>query len=110
MKKIILIGSEGSLGSFYSKKLIKVSKFLVVADVKLNKTIKKKNLLKQKLDIENEMDIKQFFKVLFLKYGKFDILINNAGLTNDGIQTLKKKEYIKEDFDTKVWDKTNNIN
>ena len=27
-----------------SKKLIKVSKFLVVADVKLNKTIKKKNL------------------------------------------------------------------
>jgi NAD(P)-dependent dehydrogenase (short-subunit alcohol dehydrogenase family) len=110
MKKIILIGSEGTLGKFYSKNLIKFSKILVVADIKIKNNIKKGKLIKKKLDIENEEEVKIFFKELSLKYGKFDILINNAGLTNDGIQALKKKNYNKENFDSTIWDKTNNIN
>ena len=110
MKKIILIGSEGSLGKFYSKNLMKLSKILVVADIKIKKNLKKGKLVKQKLNIENEENVRKFFKNLMLKYGKFDVLINNAGLTNDGIQIFKKKNYNTEDFDTRVWDKTNNIN
>ena len=93
MKKIILIGSEGTLGKFYSKNLIKFSKILVDADIKIKNNIKKGKLIKQKLDIENEEEVKIFFKKLSIKYGKFDILINNAGLTSDGIKVLKNKNY-----------------
>ena len=42
MKKIILIGSEGVLGKHYSKELLKISKKLVVADIKIKKTFNKK--------------------------------------------------------------------
>ena len=110
MKKIILIGSEGALGKFYTKNLIKFNKKLVIADIKIKKDSKKGKLIKQKLNIENEEEVQNFFKKISQLYGKFDILINNAGLTNDGIQTIKKKHYSKEDFDSKIWDKTNNIN
>jgi NAD(P)-dependent dehydrogenase (short-subunit alcohol dehydrogenase family) len=110
MRKIILIGSEGSLGKFYSKNLIKFCKILVLADIKIRKNSKKGKVIRQKLDIENEEEVKNFFKILSLKYGKFDILINNAGLTADGIRIFKKKNYNKEDFDSRIWDKTNNIN
>ncbi len=110
MKKIILIGCKGVLGKFYLKELYKSSKILVAADVKITKDLKNKKLIQKKLDLENENEIKSFFKEISLKYGKFDILINNAGLTSEGVQKIKNKKYYKEDFDTKIWDKTNNIN
>ena len=110
MKKIILIGCEGVLGKFYVKELLKVSKLLVVADVKIKNDSRNKKLIQKKLNLENETEINEFFKNLNTKYGKFDILINNAALTSEGIQSLNKKKYYKEDFDTFVWDKTNNVN
>ena len=111
MKKIILIGSEGVLGKHYSKELLKISKKLVVADIKIKKTFNKKNrFIGKKLDIENEGEIEFFFKNLLKTQGKFDILINNAALTTEGVQKIVKKKYIREDFDTRIWDKTNAIN
>ena len=110
MKKIILIGSEGILGKYYSKNLIRSNKQLVLADIKIKKNLKKGKLIKRKLDIENENDVKSFFQEISKVYGKFDVLINNAGLTNDGIQQVKKNQYYKEDFDTRIWDKTFNVN
>ena len=111
MKKIILIGSEGVLGKHYSKELLKISKKLVVADIKIKKTFNKKNrFIGKKLDIENEEEIEFFFKNLLKTQGKFDILINNAALTTEGVQKIVKKKYIREDFDTRIWDKTNAIN
>ena len=110
MKKIILIGCKGVLGKFYVKELLKLSKILIVADIKIKNDLKNKKLIQKKLNVENEIEIKEFFKNLNLKYGKFDILINNAALTSEGIQRLIKKNYHREDFDTFVWDKTNNIN
>ena len=111
MKKIILIGSEGVLGKHYSKELLKISKKLVVADIKIKKKFNKKNrFIGKKLDIENEGEIEFFFKNLLKTQGKFDILINNAALTTEGVQKIVKKKYIREDFDTRIWDKTNAIN
>ena len=37
-------------------------------------------------------------------------MINNAGLTNDGIQEIKKRKQYKEDFDSKIWNKTIDVN
>ncbi len=110
MKKIILIGCKGILGRFYLKELYKLSKILVVADIKITKDLKNKKLIQKRLNLENENEIKSFFKDVSIKYGKFDILINNAALTTEGIQKIKNQKYHDEDFDTKIWDKTNNIN
>ena len=111
MKKIILIGSEGVLGKYYSKELLKISKKLVVADIKIKKIINKNNrFISKKLNIENEKEIEFFFKELLKTHGKFDILINNAALTTEGVQKIVRKKYIREDFDTRIWDKTNAIN
>ena len=96
MKKIILIGSEGALGKYYTKNLIKFNKILVVADIKIKKNLRKGKLVKRKLNIENEEEVKSFFNEISRLYGKFDVLINNAGLTNDGIQKIKKKNIIKK--------------
>lgn len=111
MKKIILIGCEGVLGKYYSNEILKISKKLVVADIKINKNTQSNNkLIKKKLNIENENEIEFFFKDLFKLYGKFDILINNAALTTEGVQKIVKRKYTEEDFDTNIWDKTNAIN
>ncbi len=110
MKKIILIGCAGILGKFFASKLLKISKKLVIADIKINEKSSNKKVLKKKLDIEDEKEIEKFFKDLSAKHGKFDILINNAALTTEGIQKIIKKDYHNEDFDTFVWDKTNSIN
>ena len=50
-----------------------------------------------------------FFKEILKKFGKFDILINNAALTSEGIKRFQKENY-NENYDKKIWDKTNNIN
>ena len=42
MKKIILIGCKGVLGKFYVKELLKLSKILVVADIKIKNDLKNK--------------------------------------------------------------------
>ena len=110
MKKIILIGSEGVLGSYYAKNLVKFNKILVVADIKIQKNSRIGKLVKRKLNIENEEEVKSFFYEISRLYGKFDILINNAGLTNDGIQEIKKRKQYKEDFDSKIWNKTIDVN
>ena len=110
MKKIILIGCEGVLGRYYKNKLKKITKKLIVADIKIKKDIIKKNFFQKKLNLENENEVDNFFKEILMKYGKFDILINNAALTTDGIQIIIKRKYYSEDFDTFVWDKTNSIN
>ena len=110
MKKIILIGSEGILGKYYSKNLSNKDNLLILADANIKPKKIKKNTIKIKLDIENESSIKNFFLDLKKKYGNFDVLINNAALTTEGIIKLKNNEIKKEKFDTFIWDKTLNTN
>ncbi len=110
MKKIILIGSEGVLGKFYQQKLSSKNNFLVSADIKISKKKNSKNSLNFKLNLEKENEIEKFFKNIKKKFGSFDILINNAALTTEGIKKISNKKVNKENYDTFIWDKTININ
>ena len=110
MKKIILIGCSGILGKYFLKQLKKSSKVLVAADIDVKKNIKSKKFCKLKLNVENEEDVKLFFEEIFRKFNKFDVLINNAALTSEGIKKISKNKNLKENFDKDIWDKTNNIN
>ena len=109
MKKIILIGSEGILGSFYKKKFLNNDCFLVVGD----KNLKSKNtdkFVQEKINLEDENSINSFF-LKIKKYGKFDVIINNAAYTTEG--TAKNNKKLSKDFvnfDFTTWEKTIKIN
>tara|TARA_B100000963_G_scaffold109962_1_gene95714 strand:+ start:1149 stop:1904 length:756 start_codon:yes stop_codon:yes gene_type:complete len=110
MKKIVLIGCNGILGKYFFRKLKKKSKILVAADIDVKKNIKSKKFYKSKLNVENEEEVKLFFEEILKKFGKFDVLINNAALTSERIKKISKSKNIKENFDKEIWDKTNNVN
>ncbi len=69
-------------------------------DNKFNKSEKKNNLIKVKIDLTNFEDLEQLIKKIGNKNKKIDILINNAGITLD---------LNKYDLSTH-WYKTLNIN
>ena len=111
MKKIILIGSEGVLGSYYKNILSKNSNYFLVVGDKQFKTKTNLKVIQEKIDLEKQQSILKFFKNLKYKYGDFDVLINNAAFTTEGILKSKKKLTNKfEDFDFNIWKKTIDIN
>ena len=109
-KKILLIGSEGVLGSFFAKNLSRENDMLFVADIKIKKDKIKKNKIDFKLNLESENEIKNLFLNIKKKYGEIDVLVNNAALTTEGVKKLFGSEIKKEEFNTAIWDKTININ
>ncbi len=111
MKKIILIGSEGILGSYYKKVLSQNPEVFLVAGDKSFKEKKYKDVIQEIVDLEDPSSIHKFFKKLKQKYGNFDVLINNAAFTTEGTNKSKKNLSKKfEDFELKLWKKTIDIN
>lgn len=110
MKRILLIGSEGILGKYFSKSLQNSDTQLFVADIKINKKKSTKKFISFNLNIESENEIKDLFLFIKKKYGKIDVLVNNAALTTEGVKNIFKKKFKEENFDTDIWNKTININ
>jgi len=89
MKKIVLItGATGGIGSAICENL--QEKFRVVAIGrdqnkldKLNRSVK--NLEKIVCDLSNKIEIENLVKKVLDDYGRIDILINNAGITDDSL-------------------------
>ena len=110
MKKILLIGSEGVLGKYFKTKLSNKNNILFLADIKNNTKYSKKNVHHFRLDLRSEKQIKDLFERIHKKFGKIDVLINNAGLTTEGIKNLNIKNLKEENYDSNIWDTTININ
>ena len=89
MKKIVLItGATGGIGSAICENL--QEKFRIVASGrdqnkldKLNRSVK--NLEKIVCDLSNKIEIENLVKKVLDDYGRIDILINNAGITDDSL-------------------------
>ena len=86
-KVVILTGSGGRLGSRFAEVLISAGANLVLVDIdkKNNSIVEKKlmknfpkNILALTLDISNPNDVKKLVSSTIKKFGKIDILINNA--------------------------------
>lgn len=106
----VVTGGGRGIGRAISLGLAKNgSKVVIVVDVSLenaDKVVKEiEGLGSQasayKMDVSNYQDVNDTINKILDKYGKIDILINNAGITRDGL-LLKMKE---ED-----WDRVININ
>jgi len=84
-KKIVVItGASSGIGYVFTKELASGPFILNVCSrniAKIKKKFKKKrNIFVYKVDVSNEKEIKNFVSNIKKKYGKIDILINNAGV------------------------------
>ena len=53
-------------------------------------------------DVSNESDVEKIFGEIKSKFGKLDILINNAGITKDGLTMVMKSEDFKDVIDVNL--------
>lgn len=61
------------------------------------------------VDVSNESDVEAFFESYTAEHGAPDVLINNAGITADGLFIKKKGDDIKK-FPFSSWEKVLNVN
>lgn len=92
-KVIVLIGATGLLGSRYTDFLSALGANIVIADIDQAKCDNLAEVVKTKysvdplplqIDVTNEDDILSLFTKVIDKYGKIDVLINNAQIKPEG--------------------------
>ena len=77
-KKVILIsGTSSGIGKYLALNFSK--KFIVVGISRKKQILKTKNYFHYKLDLNNYSNMQKTVAKIFKKFGKVDILINNAG-------------------------------
>ena len=111
-KNVILTGSSGRLGTEYAHILSEAGANVILVDIdsknnhKLEQTLKKKfntKIISYVLDISDQKSVKKLKKEILKKFGRLDILINNAFFNPSINQTLKTKKF--ETFPLDVWNK-----
>ena len=89
MKTVLITGATGGIGDSICKLLVKHFKVFVVArnKEKVKKLLEKYELIKGHFicDLGNKNQIKQMVDKISEKTLNIDILINNAGITNDSL-------------------------
>ena len=82
--KIVLItGANAGIGATIVKILEKEKYTIIATSRKISKK-NKKNIFYYNLDVTNENQWQELIKNIKLKFGKLDILINNAGIRESG--------------------------
>ncbi|MFK5855570.1 MAG: 3-oxoacyl-ACP reductase FabG [Bacteroidota bacterium] len=104
-KKIsIVTGAANGIGKSIAKALIDDNYFVVVADVKDTEKVSVTNYLGSdnsefiRCDISSHADIISLFEIVMQKFGRIDVLVNNAGIIRDNMIWKMPKE----DFDSVI--------
>lgn len=103
MKKIILItGAARGIGRGIVEELSKNEKNIIIANYNKSeeqaKELQKIGIQIYKADITNNIEVKQMVDYILNKYGKIDILINNAGIS----QIKMFNDITEEDWDNMI--------
>lgn len=112
-KKIALItGATAGIGKESAKQLLEKGIFVIIGARNLEKGVQQLNLLKEyspdvdmvQIDTTNEDTVVAAANTINDKYGRIDILINNAGISQDmSPVTAPNLEDWKATFDTNVF-------
>lgn len=103
-KVIAIIGATGLLGTQYTELFAAHGAKVVIGDyvyercVEVAEKLEKKyngDVLPLKIDVTQENDIKEYFCAIMAKYGKIDVLLNNAQIKTDGFYA-SFEDYSKE--------------
>ncbi len=100
-KVVVITGSSRGLGR---EMVINFAEAGACVVINYNKSVHEASLLRNEIisknancllvaaDVSSEDDVKRFYKEVMNKYGRIDVLINNAGVTDDGYVGLMKDE------------------
>jgi NAD(P)-dependent dehydrogenase (short-subunit alcohol dehydrogenase family) len=116
-KTAVLTGSAGRLGNEFAHILCEAGANVILVDIDSKKNKKLEYILKKKfdnkiiscdLDISNQNSVKELKKEILAKFGRIDILINNAFFNPSINQTQKTKKF--ETFPLEIWNKVIGVN
>ena len=116
-KTAVLTGSAGRLGNEFAHILCQAGANVILVDIdskknkKLESSLKKKfdnKIISYTLDISNQNSVKKLKKEILAKFGRLDILINNAFFNPSINQSQKMKKF--ETFPLEVWNKVIGVN
>ena len=110
-KVAIITGGNGFLGVRHAEALAEVGCNLVLFDKFISKSISKKiesrysvKCLSIKGDVTKEISVKETLKIIKKKFGKIDILINNAAINPIIDKKKNSKKFSKlENFSINTW-------
>lgn len=106
MNKIVLItGASSGIGYETAKMFVKQNDIVI----NISREISQVCQYNFKADISNEEQLNEIFKQIKEKFGKIDILINNAGYGMSGITELLKSSECKAIFDVNFFGTLNCI-
>lgn len=111
-KNIVITGGGRGIGRQFATDFQKLGSRPFVIDVggKDLDDLKKKNDIPVKIvDVTKENEVETFFEEYTADYGPPDVLINNAGITADGLLIRKSGENIKK-FSLSSWNKVVGVN
>ncbi len=111
-KNIIITGGARGLGKQYAVDLQNLGANVFAVDIvkeNLDELQKETGIPGEVLDVTKEKDVEDFFAKYTAKYGAPDILINNAGITADGLFLRKKGDEILK-FRFSNWQKVIDVN
>ena len=101
-KNIILItGTSRGIGKSIAKEYIKKN-FIVIGCSRNAANFSDKNYEHYILDINNEQDVIKMFQNIRKKYGRLDILINNAGIASMNHSLLTNMETVHRLLNTNI--------
>ena len=110
-KRILIVGSTGSLGKSHSELLSKLTSKLVIADLPNSGVEKLANKLKIKfveIDVSKEDSIKSGIVKAAKFYNGFDGAIYNSAITSEGLKDNNRYSFDK--YPTELWNKAMNVN
>lgn len=106
-KVIVITGASSGLGLNIAREFIKENAKVSLCARRINKLKKnfsnKKNVFFKKVDVSNEKSIKKFLNSTVKKFGKIDILINNAGMAKTSKVENIRYENLKKTFEVNVF-------
>ena len=106
-KVVVITGASSGLGLNIAKEFIKENAKVSLCARRIDKLKKnyqnKKNVFFQKVDVSNEKNIQKFLTNTVKKFGKIDVLINNAGTAKSSkIENIKYND-LKKTYEVNVF-------
>lgn len=111
-KICIITGGAGLLGTKHAEAILEAEGIPILLDInheKINQAVSylkekyNKNLEGIQVDITNKEELKKIREFILSKYGKIDVLINNAA-NNPKVDGLTEKNWTHfEDFSEEIW-------
>ena len=95
-KKILITGATGGIGTYLVKKFLSLDGNVIATGTNEKKLENLKNEFPNintiQFDLSNHSEIESFVDNAFYKLNGIDVLVNNAGITNDNLSLRMKNE------------------